>query len=191
MPSGDLYGLRALVTGASKGIGEAVAKRLHGEGATVLTTARTAPSSSPEGLQFVAADLTSAEGCTTVAEAVAIEAAGFDAVVASGSDAGGHRGAFLRPVEESLVGTFSLVPQVADAVAIPVVWDLRQERARAVERGEAAQVDHPGADALAGELVGRLQRDLDHARDGDDRHVHRRDQGRHKQRDRRGEAAGR
>jgi nitronate monooxygenase len=58
---------------------------------------------------------------TTVDEAVAVEAAGFDAVVASGSDAGGHRGAFLRPVEESLVGTFSLVPQVADAVGIPVI----------------------------------------------------------------------
>jgi nitronate monooxygenase len=58
---------------------------------------------------------------TTVDEAVAIEAAGLDAVVASGSDAGGHRGAFLRPVAESLVGTFSLIPQVADAVSIPVV----------------------------------------------------------------------
>ena len=58
---------------------------------------------------------------TTVDEAVAIEAAGIDAVVASGSDAGGHRGAFLRPVDESLVGTFSLVPQVRDAVAIPVI----------------------------------------------------------------------
>jgi nitronate monooxygenase len=58
---------------------------------------------------------------TTVDEAVALEAAGVDAVVASGSDAGGHRGAFLRPAPESLVGTFSLVPQVADAVAIPVI----------------------------------------------------------------------
>jgi nitronate monooxygenase len=58
---------------------------------------------------------------TTVDEAVAVEAAGMDAVVASGSDAGGHRGAFLRPVDESLVGTFSLVPQVADAVSIPVI----------------------------------------------------------------------
>jgi nitronate monooxygenase len=58
---------------------------------------------------------------TTVDEAVAIEAAGIDAVVASGSDAGGHRGAFLRPVAESLVGTFALVPQVADAVSIPVI----------------------------------------------------------------------
>ena len=58
---------------------------------------------------------------TTVANARAIEAVGLDAVIASGSDAGGHRGAFLRPVRESLVGTFSLVPQVADAVKIPVV----------------------------------------------------------------------
>lgn len=58
---------------------------------------------------------------TTVDESTAVAAAGFDAVVASGSDAGGHRGAFLRPVAESLVGTFSLVPQVADAVSIPVI----------------------------------------------------------------------
>lgn len=58
---------------------------------------------------------------TTVDEAIALEAAGLDAVVASGSDAGGHRGAFLRPVHESLVGTFSLVPQVADAVSVPVI----------------------------------------------------------------------
>lgn len=58
---------------------------------------------------------------TTVDEAVAIEAAGLDVVIASGSDAGGHRGAFLRPVTESLVGTFSLIPQVADAVGVPVL----------------------------------------------------------------------
>jgi nitronate monooxygenase len=58
---------------------------------------------------------------TTVEEAVAIADAGADAVVASGSDAGGHRGSFLRPVESSLVGTFSLVSQVRRAVSIPVV----------------------------------------------------------------------
>ncbi|WP_159941669.1 MULTISPECIES: nitronate monooxygenase family protein [unclassified Nocardiopsis] len=58
---------------------------------------------------------------TTVDEARALEEAGCDAVVASGSDAGGHRGSFLAPVRESLVGTFSLVPQVVDAVTVPVV----------------------------------------------------------------------
>jgi nitronate monooxygenase len=58
---------------------------------------------------------------TTVAEAVALEAGGVDAVVATGSEAGGHRVSFLRAAEESLVGTFALIPQVADAVAIPVI----------------------------------------------------------------------
>jgi nitronate monooxygenase len=58
---------------------------------------------------------------TTVAEAVALERAGVDAVVAQGFEAGGHRGTFLRPVEQSLVGTMALVPQVVDAVSIPVV----------------------------------------------------------------------
>ncbi|WP_437564143.1 NAD(P)H-dependent flavin oxidoreductase [Sorangium sp. So ce542] len=58
---------------------------------------------------------------TTVDEAVALDHAGVDIIVASGSDAGGHRGAFLRPVRESLVGTLSLVPQVVDAVRAPVV----------------------------------------------------------------------
>jgi nitronate monooxygenase len=58
---------------------------------------------------------------TTPAEAVALEAAGVDAVVAQGSEAGGHRGTFLAPVERSLVETAALVPQVADAVSIPVL----------------------------------------------------------------------
>ncbi|MHA7261974.1 NAD(P)H-dependent flavin oxidoreductase [Arthrobacter sp. TMN-37] len=58
---------------------------------------------------------------TTVDEAAALEEAGVDVIVASGSDAGGHRGAFLASAEESLVGTFSLVPQVVAAVDTPVV----------------------------------------------------------------------
>lgn len=66
------------------------------------------------GVRIVAA-------ATTVAEAVAVEAAGADAVVASGAEAGGHRVSFLRPAEASLVGTFALVPQVVDAVGIPVI----------------------------------------------------------------------
>ena len=58
---------------------------------------------------------------TTPDEAVALEQAGVDIVVASGFEAGGHRGSFLRPAEDSLTGTFSLVPQTVDAVKIPVV----------------------------------------------------------------------
>ncbi|MGO2748216.1 NAD(P)H-dependent flavin oxidoreductase [Microbacterium sp.] len=58
---------------------------------------------------------------TTVAEAVALEDGGVDVVIASGAEAAGHRVSFLRPAEESLVGTFALVPQVVDAVSVPVV----------------------------------------------------------------------
>lgn len=58
---------------------------------------------------------------TTADEAIALENAGADAVVATGFDAGGHRVSFLRPAEDSLTGTFSLIPQVADLVKIPVI----------------------------------------------------------------------
>jgi nitronate monooxygenase len=58
---------------------------------------------------------------TTSEEAVALQDAGVDVIVASGFEAGGHRGSFLRPAEESLTGTFSLVPQVAAIVHLPVV----------------------------------------------------------------------
>ena len=58
---------------------------------------------------------------TTVDEAIALERAGVDVVAASGFEAGGHRGSFLRPSEDSLIGTMALVPQVVDAVKLPVV----------------------------------------------------------------------
>jgi nitronate monooxygenase len=58
---------------------------------------------------------------TTVAEAMILDQAGVDVIVASGFEAGGHRGSFLLPAEDSLTGTFSLTPQVVDAVSAPVV----------------------------------------------------------------------
>lgn len=58
---------------------------------------------------------------TTAAEARAWEAVGADAVCAQGAEAGGHRGTFLGPVESALIGTMALVPQVVDAVSIPVI----------------------------------------------------------------------
>jgi nitronate monooxygenase len=58
---------------------------------------------------------------TTVDEALALEQAGVDMIVATGFEAGGHRVSFLRSAEASLTGTFSLIPQVVDAVRIPVI----------------------------------------------------------------------
>jgi nitronate monooxygenase len=59
---------------------------------------------------------------TTVAEAKAAEAAGADAIIAQGAEAGGHRGAFeASEAELRMVGLFALLPQVVDAVSIPVI----------------------------------------------------------------------
>jgi nitronate monooxygenase len=58
---------------------------------------------------------------TTPDEAIELQKANVDVIVASGFEAGGHRGSFLRSSENSLTGTFSLVPQVADLVSVPVV----------------------------------------------------------------------
>jgi nitronate monooxygenase len=58
---------------------------------------------------------------TTPEESAALQDAGVDAIVASGFEAGGHRGSFLRVAEDSLTGTFSLVPQITDTVNLPVI----------------------------------------------------------------------
>jgi NAD(P)-dependent dehydrogenase (short-subunit alcohol dehydrogenase family) len=80
--SGDLQlsGLRALVSGGTKGVGEAVVARLREAGVKVLTTARSRGELSGDEM-FVAADVTSAEGCKTIADAVHRRLGGVDIVV--------------------------------------------------------------------------------------------------------------
>ncbi|MEQ9326609.1 MAG: nitronate monooxygenase, partial [Rhodospirillales bacterium] len=58
---------------------------------------------------------------TTIAEARWLAANGCDAIIAQGFEAGGHRGMFLSDSLSGQMGTFSLVPQVADAVDLPVI----------------------------------------------------------------------
>jgi len=59
---------------------------------------------------------------TTVGEAIAAEAAGADAIIVQGAEAGGHRGCFDHRVGEvQQVGLVSLLPTVADAVRVPVI----------------------------------------------------------------------
>ncbi|SFK32830.1 nitronate monooxygenase [Halobacillus dabanensis] len=82
---------------------------------------------------------------TTVEEAILNEQYGMDAVVAQGSEAGGHRGTFLNPYSESTIGTMSLIPQVTDQVNIPVIaaggiMDGRGVRASMVLGAEGAQL---------------------------------------------------
>lgn len=58
---------------------------------------------------------------TQVAEGLLLQASGVDAVVAQGYEAGGHRGGFLGKPEGALIGTMALVPQLVDALDIPVL----------------------------------------------------------------------
>ena len=57
----------------------------------------------------------------TVAEARWLDAAGVDAIIAQGWEAGGHRGTFHVTHEDFGVGTMALIPQVVDAVGVPVI----------------------------------------------------------------------
>jgi nitronate monooxygenase len=58
---------------------------------------------------------------TTIKEACQLEAAGLDAIIAQGSEAGGHRGTFSAQPGTADIGTLALVPQIVDAVSLPVI----------------------------------------------------------------------
>jgi len=110
----ELEGRRALVTGASKGIGRAVALELREAGATVLTTARSHSADLPSGEHFVAADVTRTEGCSAIADAVRNRLGGVDIVVhvvgGSSAPAGGF--AVLNDVEWQRALDLNLLPAV-------------------------------------------------------------------------------
>jgi len=85
----DLKGKRALVTGGTKGVGKAVVTALREAGATVLTTARSQLQNADHAHEFVAADVSTADGCATVATAVRERLGGIDIIahVVGGSSA--------------------------------------------------------------------------------------------------------
>ena len=111
----EFQGLRALVTGGTKGIGHAIAARLRESGATVLTTARTTPDDS-SGAAFIAADVATADGCRTVVDAVHRRLGGIDIIVhvvgGSSAPAGGFAvlddGEWQRALDVNLLAAVRL-----------------------------------------------------------------------------------
>jgi NAD(P)-dependent dehydrogenase (short-subunit alcohol dehydrogenase family) len=77
----ELTGKRALVTGGTKGVGQAVVAAFREAGATVLTTARSRPQQIGHADQFIAADVSTADGCAVVAQAVRDRLGGIDILV--------------------------------------------------------------------------------------------------------------
>jgi NAD(P)-dependent dehydrogenase (short-subunit alcohol dehydrogenase family) len=77
----ELEGRRALVTGGTKGVGAAVVAALRQAGVRVLTTARSRPGDLAGDDQFITADVSTAEGCAAVADAVRDKLGGVDIVV--------------------------------------------------------------------------------------------------------------
>jgi NAD(P)-dependent dehydrogenase (short-subunit alcohol dehydrogenase family) len=76
---GELNGRRALVTGGTKGVGETVVTALRDAGASVLTTARSRPERLTQPDFFIAADVSTPEGCEAVARAVRERLGGVNA----------------------------------------------------------------------------------------------------------------
>ena len=68
-----------------------------------------------------AADCVILSSATTVAEARSLEANGADVIIAQGVEAGGHRGSFSDSAGTGMIGTMALVPQIVDAVRVPVI----------------------------------------------------------------------
>src|SRR5258706_7043430 len=77
----ELTGRRVLVTAGTKGVGAAVVEVLHNGGARVVATARAIPADAHTGVHYIAADITTAAGCATVAQGVLDRLGGIDILV--------------------------------------------------------------------------------------------------------------
>ncbi|CAI8697738.1 SDR family oxidoreductase [Burkholderia pyrrocinia] len=123
----ELQGLRALVTGGTKGVGKAVVAHLCEAGANVLATARSRPDELAEE-SFIGADIATAEGCKTVVDAVLDRLGGVDIIVhvagGSSAPAGGFR--VLDDDEWNKALNLNLFPAVRiDRALLPLMVEQR------------------------------------------------------------------
>src|SRR5260221_10110278 len=120
----QLANQRALVTGGTKGVGAAVVEALRQAGAQVMAAARSAPSQPADGVRFVAADLSTAEGASAVAQSALQQLGRVDILVnvLGGSSAPGGGFATLDDSEWSKEMNQNLRP--AGSLAGPLLTSL-------------------------------------------------------------------
>ena len=99
-PESEFGGKRALVTGGTKGIGEAIVRRLRSSGASVVTTARSAPPELPTPDLFVGADISTAEGTEKVVRYVLDRLGGVDILVNNVGGSSARGGGFAALTDE-------------------------------------------------------------------------------------------
>ena len=128
MDSQEFEGKRVLVTAGTKGIGQAVVARFRESGAKVLATARGKPRDLADQDLFVAADISTAEGCTAVADTVRKRLGGIDIMVhvAGGSSAPGGGFAVLDDQEWHRALNLNLFSAVRlDRALLPLMLEQR------------------------------------------------------------------
>src|SRR6266403_3766642 len=99
-PATEFRGKRALVTGGTKGMGEAIAERLRSSGATVVTTARSAPADLPEPGLFVRADISTLDGAERVVSYVRDRLGGIDILINNVGGSSAPGGGFAALTDE-------------------------------------------------------------------------------------------
>lgn len=121
-----LRGKRALVTGGTRGVGAVIVERLLEYGARVAATARSAPESTSDNLHYIAADVTTAEGCELVAAGVLERLGGVDIIINNlgGSGAPGGGVAALSDDEWMREINLNLMPAVRlDRALLPAMLE--------------------------------------------------------------------
>ena len=96
----EFSGKRALVTGGTKGMGEAIVQRLRGSGASVVTTARSAPPDLSRPDLFVGADISTAEGTQKVISYVLDRLGGIDILINNVGGSSAPGGGFAALTDE-------------------------------------------------------------------------------------------
>jgi NAD(P)-dependent dehydrogenase (short-subunit alcohol dehydrogenase family) len=105
--SNELRNKRALVTGGTKGMGEAIVKRLRLAGATVMTTARSKPDELPSPELFIQADISTPEGVDKVVKEVLARLGGVDILVNNVGGSSAPSGGALALTEDDWQQTFN------------------------------------------------------------------------------------